>query len=231
MRHSPQVTGQTLHYGRLLCPLDDFASALQAFARSGVGCRRRARAGARLQCHRAVQVRRPSSWRPATPTGRGLARAANTLRFDADGWLADNTDGAGLVRDIDRQRRRRDPAAAGCCCWVPAVPRRVCSARCSMPGQRCCRSSTARPIGPTGSSNGTARWRSTAGVELIGGALESAGTGFDIVVNASASSLQAAAVPLPDQRAAPGCARPRHDVRRSRRWLHALGRTAWGGGA
>ena len=30
-----------------------------------------------------------------------LAQAANTLRFDADGWLADNTDGAGLVRDIE----------------------------------------------------------------------------------------------------------------------------------
>ena len=31
-----------------------------------------------------------------------LAQAANMLRFDADGWLADNTDGVGLVRDIER---------------------------------------------------------------------------------------------------------------------------------
>ena len=29
-----------------------------------------------------------------------LAAAANTLRFDPEGWLADNTDGAGLVQDI-----------------------------------------------------------------------------------------------------------------------------------
>jgi shikimate dehydrogenase len=29
-----------------------------------------------------------------------LAGAANTLRFDAEGWWADNTDGAGLVRDL-----------------------------------------------------------------------------------------------------------------------------------
>ena len=30
-----------------------------------------------------------------------LAQAANTLRFDAEGgWLADNTDGVGLVRDL-----------------------------------------------------------------------------------------------------------------------------------
>ena len=31
-----------------------------------------------------------------------LAGAANVLRIDAAGWLADNTDGAGLVRDIER---------------------------------------------------------------------------------------------------------------------------------
>ena len=29
-------------------------------------------------------------------------RRANMLRFDADGWLGDNTDGVGLVRDIER---------------------------------------------------------------------------------------------------------------------------------
>ena len=31
-----------------------------------------------------------------------LAGAANTLRFDAAGWMADNTDGCGLVRDIEQ---------------------------------------------------------------------------------------------------------------------------------
>jgi shikimate dehydrogenase len=36
-----------------------------------------------------------------TPRAR-IAAACNTLRFDADGWLGDNTDGAGLVRDIER---------------------------------------------------------------------------------------------------------------------------------
>ena len=34
-----------------------------------------------------------------TPRAR-RAGAANTLRFDAEGWWADNTDGVGLVRDI-----------------------------------------------------------------------------------------------------------------------------------
>ena len=31
-----------------------------------------------------------------------LAEACNMLRFDGDGWLGDNTDGIGLVRDIER---------------------------------------------------------------------------------------------------------------------------------
>ena len=30
-----------------------------------------------------------------------LAQAANVLRFDEAGWFADNTDGIGLVRDIE----------------------------------------------------------------------------------------------------------------------------------
>ena len=29
-----------------------------------------------------------------------LAQAANVLRFDADGWYADNTDGTGLVLSL-----------------------------------------------------------------------------------------------------------------------------------
>ena len=45
---------------------------------------------------------RPSRWRARCTPRAALAQAANTLRFDADGWLGDNTDGIGLVRDIER---------------------------------------------------------------------------------------------------------------------------------
>jgi shikimate dehydrogenase len=45
-------------------------------------------------------------WPSACSPRATLAGAANVLRFDADGWLADNTDGVGLVRDIEQARRR-----------------------------------------------------------------------------------------------------------------------------
>ncbi len=77
----------------LLCPLDGFARG-----RSRVRRRRRER----LQRDDAVQVRGLRAGREDDARERASPRACNTLRFDADGWLGDNTDGAGLVRDIER---------------------------------------------------------------------------------------------------------------------------------
>ncbi len=83
-------TGQDLDYGRLLAPLDGFAATVREFAAAG---------------GRGCNVTMPfkhEAWILAarhTPRAR-RAGAANTLRFDAEGWWADNTDGVGLVRDI-----------------------------------------------------------------------------------------------------------------------------------
>ena len=79
-----------------------------AFAPTG-----RRRAAATSRC--------PSSSRPlalaarAQRARRAGAAPCNVLRFDADGWHGDNTDGVGLVRDIAAQRRRRARAARACC--------------------------------------------------------------------------------------------------------------------
>ncbi|MEO8311648.1 MAG: shikimate dehydrogenase [Caldimonas sp.] len=85
-------TGETIRYDRLLCPLDGFAVVVRAFAADGAsGC----------------NVTMPFKFEAfelvarTTPRAR-VAAACNTLRFDVDGWLGDNTDGAGLVRDIER---------------------------------------------------------------------------------------------------------------------------------
>lgn len=87
-------TGQRLVYDRLLCPLDGFAATLRAFAEQP---------GAR-GCNVTVPFKFEAWQLAARCTPRAQqAQAANTLRFDAQadgGWLADNTDGAGLVRDI-----------------------------------------------------------------------------------------------------------------------------------
>jgi shikimate dehydrogenase len=88
-----QQTSQAVDYGRLLCPLDDFKPHIRAFAAQGA-----------KGCNVTVPFKFEAFELAARRTPRAeLAQAANTLRFDSDtqgGWLADNTDGVGLVRDI-----------------------------------------------------------------------------------------------------------------------------------
>lgn len=83
-------TGQALEYSRLWAPLDGFSATVREFASAGGrGCN-------------VTMPFKAEAWSLAarrSPRAE-LARAANTLRFDAEGWWADNTDGAGLVRDL-----------------------------------------------------------------------------------------------------------------------------------
>lgn len=86
-----ELTGQSLHYGRRLVAADGFAQAVRNFAaEGGKGCnvtvpfKFEARALAQRASERVL-----------------LAQAANLLSFESDGIFADNTDGIGLVRDIE----------------------------------------------------------------------------------------------------------------------------------
>ena len=87
------LTGQTLVYERLLAPLDGFTATVQDFAAAGG-----------RGCNITVPFKFEAWQLAARRTPRAeLAQAANTLRFDAEadgGWWCDNTDGAGLVRDL-----------------------------------------------------------------------------------------------------------------------------------
>ena len=95
---SPQIhaefarqTGQAMDYIRLLAPLDGFAAEVAAFcARGGRG----------------VNVTLPfkvEAFRFATRHSERAqhAQAVNTLKFESGQTLGDNTDGAGLVRDLE----------------------------------------------------------------------------------------------------------------------------------
>src|SRR5690606_32143565 len=83
-------TGQQLSYEALLAPLDDFAGSLRAFFREG--------AGANVTVPFKEQAFALADQLSARAQRAG---AVNTLMKLADGrLLGDNTDGAGLVRDL-----------------------------------------------------------------------------------------------------------------------------------
>ena len=186
-------TGQAVVYERLLAPLDGFAATVEAFAASSHNPGR--------GCNVTVPFKF-EAWQMAprrTPRAQ-LAGAANTLRFDAadgnSGWLADNTDGVGLQRDIEQNAGRSlaglrvllvgaGGAAAG-------VLGPLLEAR---PALLVLANRTAAKAQALVSSH--AAWAERCGAALTAAPLEAPGDCFDIVINASASSLQGAASPVP----------------------------------
>ncbi len=182
-------TGQPLHYERLLAPLDGFEATLRDYACSGAqGCN--VTVPFKFEAHRLAA---------ACSERAALAGAANLLRFDGvepAAWWADNTDGAGLVRDIEQ--------GAG----VAVAGRRVLlvgagGAAAGVLGPLlAARPAALRVVNRTAAKahalvQAHAAWAQARGVALDAGPLDAAGTGHDIVLNASASSLQGAALPLP----------------------------------
>ncbi|MES1161967.1 MAG: shikimate dehydrogenase [Rhizobacter sp.] len=176
-------TGQAMDYGRLLWPLDGFAESVRALAASGA-----------KGCNITVPFKFDAFREGRRLTERArLAQAANVLRFDAEGWLADNTDGVGLVNDIERN--------AG----VPLVGKRVLligggGAAAGVLGPLL----GARPSAVVVANRTLDKARAlverhtpVAGeATLHASTLNGCGTGFDVVVNASASSLHGAGVPV-----------------------------------
>ncbi len=83
-------TSQRIEYGRILAPLDGFGkTALDFRAAGGKGA------------NVTVPFKLEAFWLATELTGRARdAEAVNTLVFKGDKIIGDNTDGAGLVRDI-----------------------------------------------------------------------------------------------------------------------------------
>lgn len=179
-----EQTGQPVAYDRLLCPLDAFAPTLRAFAEEG---------GA--GCNITVPFKFEAFALAPRASGRAqLAEAANVLRFDTDGWFADNTDGIGLVRDIERN--------AG----VSLAGRRVLligagGASSGALGPLL----SARPAELVVANRTVARAQilvdrhaslaAAGGTQLRATNLEGCGNAFDVVINASASRASAARRP------------------------------------
>ena len=196
---SPQIharfaaaAGHAVAYTRIEAPLDGFAATLRAFAEGGArGCNVTVpfKGEAFAACTRLSERAR-------------RAEAVNTISFEADGWFGDNTDGAGLVRDIElnagvplRGRRVLVLGAGGAAAGAldPLLAARpaalVVANRTLAKAQALVERFTASAA--------------RLDVPLSATALEAPGAGFDVLINATAASLQAAVPPLP-----PGTLRP-----------------------
>ncbi|MEO7547086.1 MAG: shikimate dehydrogenase, partial [Ramlibacter sp.] len=86
-----QLTGQSLQYDRLLVEPTGFVRALADLRAAGA-----------RGCNVTVPFKFDAAAAATQATARArLAGACNTLRFDGESVFADNTDGVGLVRDIE----------------------------------------------------------------------------------------------------------------------------------
>jgi shikimate dehydrogenase len=186
------LTGQAVDYGRRLVPLDGFAAAVQGFrAEGGKGC----------------NVTLPFKFEAAALASRlseraALAGACNTLRFEDSGIYGDNTDGAGLVHDLQENagvplagRELLLIGAGGAAAGVlgplvQAQPRRIVIAN-----------RTADKAQALVASHATLAAANRVALKSSG--LDVAGS-FDVVINGTASSLSGADVPVPASVLRPG---------------------------
>lgn len=180
-----QLTGQTMSYEKRLVAKDGFAQAVQAFREEGG-----------KGCNVTVPFKFESPAMATRLTARAaLAQASNTLRFDGAEVLADNTDGIGLVGDIERNAgvdlRGRDVlligaggAAAGVLApLLEAAPRRIVVANRTIEKARALIERHA-PLA------------AALGVELHACELDVIDGSFHVVVNATASSMSGSGIPV-----------------------------------
>jgi shikimate dehydrogenase len=179
------LTGEPVEYGKRLIGLDEFPQAVRAFmAEGGKGC----------------NITVPFKFQAASLVTRRsaravLAEACNILSFEAGAIIGDNTDGIGLVQDLQRNAgvplAGRDllligagGAAAGVLGpLVEGRPRRIVLANRSV--------DKARSL--VGRHAALAREH---GVDLRASTLADIGGSFDVVINGTASSLSGTGVPV-----------------------------------
>ena len=176
-------TGQAVEYGRVLCPLDGFEAAVRAFAAEGA-----------RGCNVTVPFKFDAPRLAAHVSARAqLAGAANVLRFDDEGWHADNTDGVGFVSDILANAgmtiegaRVLLVGAGGAAAGVlgPLLEQRPAALVVANRTADKARALVERHAAHAGRC------------ALQAHGIQDPGTGFDLVVNASASSLGAAPPPV-----------------------------------
>jgi shikimate dehydrogenase len=183
------ATAQDLRYEALLAPLDGFAATVRDFiAQGGKGAN--------------VTVPfKEEAFRLATRLSERAERAGavNTLVFNGDDILGDNTDGAGLVQDITVNL------------GIPLAGKRIL-----LLGAGGAARGVMEPLLATSPARLAVANRSADKAEALvaafgqnpavdaGNFAKFSGQSFDLVINATSASLAGTALPLPDGLFAPG---------------------------
>ena len=187
------LMGHNLHYDKRLVPLDGFMQAIAAFrAEGGLGCN--ITVPFKFE---AAQLARHLSPRAQ------LAGASNFLHFRNDGIHADNTDGAGLVNDI---QNNAGVALAGCDVLLIGAGGASAGVLGPLIASQARRITVANRTLDKAKAL-VARHAALAqahGVEIDSAELTTVQTPYDVVVNATASSLSGAGVPVSPSVLKPG---------------------------
>ncbi|MGB4674503.1 MAG: shikimate dehydrogenase [Azovibrio sp.] len=186
-----EQTGADLRYEARLAPLDGFAAALGQFIAEG-GQGANVTLPFKETAFRLCDTLSPRARR---------AKAVNTLGLDRGGIAGDNTDGAGLVRDIEANLayplagRRILLLGAGGAARGVLLP--------LLEGRPACLHLANRS--PAKAEALAAEFAQEAPLPLLGSGFEAlAGRSFDLVINATSASLGGEALPLPAGLFAPG---------------------------
>lgn len=180
-------TEQDMAYEKLLAPLDGFAGTVDAFRQAGGR-------GLNVTVPFKEEAFRYASHKTARAEAAG---AVNTLKFDDEQILGDNTDGAGLVRDLTANLKQSPAGKRILLMGAGGAARGV--------------------IGPLLAEQPNSLMLANRTPEkalqlarLFGGQIGAepyealAGQSFDLVINATSASLKGELPPLPDGLFAPG---------------------------
>jgi len=188
-----ELTGQHLHYEKREIPLDHFDASVHAFIREGG-----------LGCNITVPFKFEAAKIATHTSERGLlAQACNILSFKDGQILGDNTDGIGLVDDIERNAglplkglRLLLIGAGGAAAGVLGPLLQAGPGHISVANRTLHKASelVSRHLPLAGQQK----------TELQAHTLHGLGDPFDVVINATATSLSGAEVPVAARVLKPG---------------------------
>jgi len=188
-----QVTGQDIDYTKVLGPLGGFAQTVDAFRASG-GRGMNVTAPFKLDAFAYATDLAPSAQ---------MAGAVNAMKFEGNKVYAENFDGVGLVRDVvhnlgsDLQGRRVLILGAGGATRGALLPLLA-----EQPGELVI---VNRTVAKAQELAALANQHQSSRVPVTGMGYDAVQGVFDVVFNATSSSLTAELPPLPASVFAPGC--------------------------